>query len=88
MDLNRHLHIHIPDVERIAIREHHLLRAVTAERSLVVPTYAGERIGDIGRVILGQLVEVKVERVQAGAGGGAPFGLRSLVEIPIGGPRS
>ena len=86
-DLNRHLHLRIPDVERTVVREHHLLRAVAAERSLVVPANDRERIEDVGCVILGQAVEVKVERVQADAGGGAPFGLRSLVEIPIGGPR-
>lgn len=86
-DRHLHIHIHIPDVERIVIREHHLLRAVTAERGFVVPANDRERVEDVGGVILGQAVELKVERVQADAGGGAPFGLRSLVEIPIGGPR-
>lgn len=84
---DRHLHLRIPNVERTVVREHHLLRAVAAEPRLVVATDAGERIEDVGCVILGQAVEVTVERVKAPAGGGTPFRPRSLVEIPIGGPR-
>jgi len=57
------------------------------ERGLIMGADAGEGIEDIVGVVLGQPVEVKVERVQAGADSGAPFRLRSLVEIPIGGPR-
>ena len=84
---DRHHHFRVPDIERTVVRQHHLLRAVTAERGFVVPANDRERVEDIGCVILGQAVEVTVERVKAPAGGGTPFGLRSLVEIPIGGPR-
>ena len=65
--LDRHLHIGTPSVERTVVREDHLLRAVSTEGGFVVPTDDGEGVKDVGRVILGQAVEVGVEGVEAGA---------------------